>query len=156
MAAAGYLSPFVDEQTLGDDEIVLRRVPPHFIDWQVLDDSGQPRITSGGFQDYNAKKAQEEFGLPGACMSVIVLAIVVQENRDVAELLEGYGPTNGLARLTVGAIRRCDQGIQLDPRPDEPWHAVVFAKAKPQKDKTMKNCLASAALWDIAPTATPS
>lgn len=152
MAGEDYSSPFCDDEDLiPDDAILLRRVPPNFIDWEALDQHGLPRITSGAFQDYAAQKARDEFGLPGACMSVIVLSVVISEGRDVAELLTPFGPTNGLAQMSAGIVRSSGQGVQMDPRPGEPWHAVVFAKTKAKKDNTMKSCLAAAASWHTPP-----
>lgn len=155
MAAGEYTSPFVDDAAVPGNEIILRRVPPGFIDWDSPDINGLPRITSGGFQDYSAEKALTEFGLPGACMSVIVLTLVHQAGTSAEAILSAFGPTNGLARLTAGAIRACRQGIQLDPRLGEPWHAVVFAKDNAQRNKTMRSCLSQAASWFIAPSVRP-
>jgi hypothetical protein len=156
MAGEGYSSPFCDDEDLIPDEaILLRRVPPDFIDWEELDQHGLPRITSAAFQDYSAQKAQSEFGLPGACMSVIVLAVVINKGRDAAELLIPFGAMNGLSQMSASTVRSCGQGVQMDPRPGEPWHAVVFAKTKAKKDNTMKSCLAAAASWHTPPTVRP-
>jgi hypothetical protein len=156
MAGEDYSSPFCDDKDMiPHDATLLRRVPPNFIDWEALDQHGLPRITSGAFQDYTAQKAQDGFGLPGACMSVIVLAVVISEARDVAELLAPFDPTNGLAQMSAGAVRSCRQGCKMDPRPGEPWHAVVFAKTKAKKDNTMKTCLAAVASWHTPPAAKP-
>jgi len=154
MSDAGYVSPFTDDLVaFPDGAVLLRRVPPDFIDWAQLDHEGNPRITSGAFQDYSAKKALEDFGLPGACMSVVDLAILEREGIQPSDLLAGFGPRHGFAALSAEALRDCHQGIQSDPRPGEPWHAVVFAKTKPKRDNTMKSCIAEAARWYVPPSA---
>jgi hypothetical protein len=87
-------------------------------------------------------------------MSVSVLSVVL-ENGYEPHLLVRFGAAHGLAQLTATAVRSCGQGIQMDARPDEPWHAVMFASVKAKKDNAMKACLAAAASWYTPPRERP-
>jgi hypothetical protein len=81
-------------------------------------------------------------------MSVWLLDRVVLEGEDPRELLaRRFGPAHGLARVTAQEIRDCGQGIQIDERPDDVWHAVVFSITSAKRTKGGMSCLKSKSTW---------
>jgi len=151
---------FVDDVVaVPDDAVVFRRVFPDFVDWSVVDDAGRPRLTGGAFQDYSESVARERYGLPGACMSVGVAAILSASHEAPEKMLEGYSSEYGLARLRAGDLRTLSkadessaaQGVMLNATDAEPWHAVVFSKVSTKKNKTIQAAIAAVAVWEIVP-----
>ena len=160
MTAQDPIDAFVDDATtIPDDAVVFRRIHPDFIDWSVIDDLGRPRLTSQGFQDYPADMARAEFGLPGACMSVGVEAVLVSHGHGPSKMLEDYDDRYGVARLRAGDLRtltRDDgatiaQGVMPNPTPAEPWHSVVFSQHAEKKNKTVQKKICQVAVWEIPP-----
>ncbi|WP_157779147.1 hypothetical protein [Micromonospora sp. WMMA2032] len=148
---------FQDDDTISDDSLLYRRIFPGFINWSKTESDGRPKIPSQGFQDYPEERARQEFGLPGACMSVDLGYILDEQGFAPERLLEGYGDY-GLVVLNVGQLRHLKgpngqdwtQGIMRDPRPDAPWHAVAFA-CSGKKTSAMKNAISGVARWVFVP-----
>lgn len=163
MAQEKYASPFRDDiELVPDNSILLRRIPPKFYEWTksgLGDEKLIPIFNSGGFQDQSATKAFELYGLPGACMSVLVLHILQENGRSPESVLADFGSSHGFAQLIAGELRRmCNQGIQLNPTPEQPAHAVVFSKERPKKRNTDQVCLRELAEqlgWFIEPRSAP-
>lgn len=141
---------FVDQEDIPDDELLYRRIPPPWIDWNSLDASGRPRIRRAAFQDYPAEKARE-MGMPGPCMSVGLASILNAHDRQPTQLLEGWGANYGIASLRAGDARQLEQGVMRWPTEDEPWHGVVFTKIGSKKTGGTQNALAQAASWVEVP-----
>jgi len=117
-----------------------------------------PSMPSQGFQDYPAQKAIEEYGLPGACMSVGLESVLAENELDHTAMLKGY-EGYGVAAFSAGAARNLAgpkgedwrQGIMPDPTDEEPWHAVVF-RLEGSKTRGIQNALAQISEWVIVPT----
>ncbi len=146
-----YTSPY-DDQTDGitDDTIVYRKVAPTFIDWNILDELGNPRIKSGAFQDYGKKKAAQ-LGYPAPAMSVCLANIMVERGVEPPELINREGPKYGVARFTAGDVRRFEQGVMHRPTDDEPWHGIVFSKIGNQRKDSMQDAVQDCAVWVVPP-----
>lgn len=145
-----YVSRFRDDLDLIPNEsTLLRIISPGFIRWS---EGTEPQFTDGAFQDQNEKVAREEFGLPGPCMSVIVMKVLTEKGKRPSDVLLPLGPTYGLASFLAGSVReRCEQGVQWDPREWPPGHAVVFSKPRRKKSGAMKNCISEISEWEIEP-----
>lgn len=73
-------------------------------------------------------------------------------------MLLGF-PDYGLASIRVGLLRKlvrvngdpCPQGVMLAPTDAEPWHAVVFDLAHPDRCRGDATCkaIARAAEWCV-------
>jgi len=151
------IAPFFDDTGISDDEELYRRIRPDIVHWSLAD-NGVPPVPRQGFQDYPAEKAQREFNLPGACMSVDRNLVLVERGHSVETLVEGY-ESYGVVSIEAGAVRSLkgpkgedySQGVMANPRPSAPWHAVVFCRAGGKKSKGMENALARIARWVILP-----
>lgn len=151
MTAPGQDPAFVDQDDISDDELLYRRIPPQWIDWETLDDEGRPRMMRAAFQDYKTEKARE-MGLPGPCMSIGLHSILIAHRGEPLDLLERWGMHYGIASLPAGAVRaNGDQGVMRWPTPEEPWHGVVFTKVGSKRTGGMENTLARAASWVYVP-----
>ena len=103
MEAAADGTSFVDDRDAIPDTVRLfRRITPKFINWAKVRDGAVPPVPSQGFQDYPEKKAIEEYGLPGACMSVGLESELAENGRDHTVLIKGY-EGYGLAAFRAGA-----------------------------------------------------
>lgn len=148
---------FQDDDTISDDSLLYRRIYPGFINWSKVQLGEHPKIPSQGFQDYPEDRAREEFGLPGACMSVDLGYILDEHGLSPADLLEGY-VGYGLVVLNVGQLRHLKgpngqdwtQGVVRDPRPGAPWHSVTFARSG-KKTNSMRNAISGIARWVVVP-----
>jgi hypothetical protein len=115
-------------------------------------------MPSQGFQDYPAQKAIEEYGLPGACMSVGLESVLTENDLDPAAMIKGY-EGYGVAAFNAGAARNLvglkgedwRQGVMPNPTDEEPWHAVVF-RMEGSKTRGIQNALAQISEWIIVPT----
>lgn len=122
-----------DRERIPDASILLRRVG-----WSIL--GGRSRFTPDSeikinancFSDYTEEDARA-MGLPGPCMSVGALHMLVGEGEAAPRMLRGHDDY-GLVRVEAGKLRSlqkgdgtpCPQGIMWSPTDDEPWHCVVF------------------------------
>lgn len=79
-------------------------------------------------------------------MSVLLAEVMERSGRTEGDALAGHSGF-GLASITAGLARICEQGVAPDPVPDEPAHAVVFGK----KTQAVKRRLAKEAVWVIKP-----
>lgn len=149
---------FVDDRdTVPDTVRLFRRITPKFINWEAVPDGAVPPVPSQGFQDYPAQKAIEEYGLPGACMSVGVESVLTGNDLDPAAMIKGY-EGYGVAVFSAGAARNLAgpkgedwrQGIMPDPTDEEPWHAVVF-RIEGNKTRGIQNALAQLSEWIVVP-----
>jgi hypothetical protein len=147
-----------DVDKIGDGAVLLRRVSPKLVNWRVISEGESPPVPSQGFQDYSDDKAREEFGLPGACMSVAVEDLVTEEGREPADLIVEF-PGYGLAAVTAGELRALKgpapaewaQGVMWDRTDNEPWHAVVYCQNGVKKTKGIERAIAQLANWRIEP-----
>lgn len=118
-----------DDAEIGDDEIVLRRVPLQHYKW-VQNAAGltEAHFRPGAFQDQNPARAMS-MGLPRACMSVNLLSELRRREVDLSVVLGDRSPSEwGVARLHVGQLRKSGNGVMAwHWGTDEPGHAVVFA-----------------------------
>lgn len=140
------LKPLVDDpEHITNEDSVLRVVQPAF---QMAD--GQ--FASNAFQDRTAEDAAG-FGLAGPCASVSVKSIWESESGRVQDLLSSFPEGSVLAEISVRDLRRlCSaggaevyQGLMLDPRPDAPWHAVVFGLETRPRSKGARRAIAACA-----------
>lgn len=158
MAAPDRDSFHDDVDKISDGAVLLRRVSPRLVNWRVIPEGQSPPVPSQGFQDYPDAKAREEFGLPGACMSVAVEELVTENERNPEELVAEF-PGYGLAAVTAGELRTLkgpapaewEQGVMWDPTDNEPWHAVVYCKNGSKKSKGIERAIAQLANWKIEP-----
>lgn len=130
-----YESPYVDDVSLPLGLIVYRAVNPTFVDWLALDTTGNPRMNSNVFGDYSAAKAAE-LGYPGPAMSVCTDDILTSENQPITRVLDRFDDNYGIAEFTVASLRSVTPplGMCRDPKPQAPWHALVFATTRPRLD----------------------
>ena len=123
-----------DDTSIPDDAELWRRICPR---WVVPDDNGGGlRVSSAAFDNSN----------DGSPTSVLLAEIVEATDRAPSDVLTGF-EGYGLAAVTAGQARGCQQGVARDPLPEEPAHAFVFGK----KTKRAKRCLAKKAKWVIWP-----
>lgn len=126
--------PYVDDVAIPDSAVLWRRIPPA---WVVPDENhGGRRVTSAAFDDSR----------DGSPLSVLLAYVVFETDRGPENVLCGFAGY-GLASITAGDARRCDQGVMATPLPDEPAHASVFGR----KTKAIRKRLADGARWVIAP-----
>jgi len=152
MAVEPYQSPFIDEvDVILDDEWLLRRIYPGFLDWERCDADGRPRVKGGAFQDYGEEQA-ENLGYEAPAMSVAIRCLV-DAVTNPSQLLAAFGPAYGLVAITAGEARVLNQGVMWRPVEGEPWHAVVFDKAVRRRKPAAQSGLALAATqrWVIVP-----
>jgi hypothetical protein len=125
---------YQDDLTIVNDAELWRRIPNTRI--IVDDDSGERRPSSQAFND-------DDDGDP---MSVYLAEVVLLANRSPESLLESF-VGYGLAAITAGHARECQQGVFRAPTADEPAHAKVFGK----KTKKVRRALAVEARWVLSP-----
>lgn len=161
MANLRYETFHDDTDKIQSDAVLLRRILPKFVQWDRVGGDDKPIIPSQGFQDYSALVAREQFGLPGACMSVAVEEILNQFGYDANKIIEDH-PGYGVAAISAGAMRTLEgasgadwsQGVMLDPNDDEPWHAVVYCQNGGKKTGGMQTAIRATARWMVVPTQT--
>lgn len=146
------LRPLIDDpQGILDSDSVLRVVQPGDVTGEV--------IQSSAFQDYSADVAAE-YGLGGPCASVNLRSIWEARSADIEVLLADFHPGSGIAEIPVSAMRgltdttgvAVPHGVMLDPRPDRPWHAVMFSTDGRRRTKGMKRALVGGATWFHTPS----
>lgn len=146
MSESPALRPLIDDLNVADDDSVLRVVSPAFFE----DDTMQSRA----FQDQSAAVAAS-FGLAGPCASVNLRSVWEEGGADVNALLAAFAPGSRIAEVRVGELRNLmnfvdqpvPQGIMPDPRPDAPWHAVMFSLAGGSRSKGAMRAVVEAARW---------
>lgn len=128
------LPAYVDDQTIPDHAELWRRIHPNQF---VLDkNSGQRRPSSAAFGDSSDQSS----------MSVYIGEEVRKSGREPVALLQGHEGF-GLASITAGLARRCNQGIVRDPLPQEPAHGLIFGPKTPR----IRRELARNSEWVIFP-----
>jgi hypothetical protein len=146
MSESSSLRPLVDDPSISDDDSVLRVVSPAFFDGETMQ--------SRAFQDQSAGVAAS-FGLAGPCASVNLRSVWEEEGADVDALLAAFAPGSRIAEVEVGVLRslvnsvdqQVPQGIMRDPRPDAPWHAVMFSLSGGNRSKGAMRAVVEAAHW---------
>lgn len=133
------LENFPNDPSISNEEDLLRRIPP----WHFFTDSnlgGLVRPSSAAFED-------DDDGDP---MSVYLSSVLVAEQREPNSVLTGHQGF-GLASITAGLARECNQTVHPDPLPDETSHAVVCGDKESGKKKAVKRKFAQGAKWVVAP-----
>ena len=82
----------------------------------------------------------------GHPMSVVLADLVTASGRGSADVLKGHEGF-ALAQITAGFARFKQQGVQRDPLPDEPAHALVFGN----KTDSVRKAFAKTCEWVIPP-----
>jgi hypothetical protein len=147
-----------DTERIPNEATLLRRIFPRFVEWSGVGEAEKPDLPRQGFQDYPEDVAQQEFNLPGACMSVAVEEMLAEAGYDASKIIEDY-PGYGVAAVSAGAVRTLEgpdsknwaQGVMWNPTDSEPWHAVVYCKVAEKKTRGMENALRLQASWRIVP-----
>jgi hypothetical protein len=135
MAAPGSgASAHTDDEAVLSHERLLRRIHPK---WKVPDyNSHRWRVSSAAYDD-------SEDGSP---TSVSLEQTLIQQGLPITLPLQGHeGYT--LAAVTMGFARTVQQGIQRDPQPNDPSHALLFGT----KTKSVRRKLAENSEWIVAP-----
>jgi hypothetical protein len=101
----------VDDLTIGDNEVLWRRILPEWIEWEA---DGTTRPRSYGFMDRTSS----------AELSVHIATLT---NQDIA--LQGF-PNDSLAAIRAGHPRSLGYAIVRDPTDDDPSHALVCPAPK--------------------------
>ena len=121
---------FEDDSSIGDDETLLRRVPPT---WWVFDENlRRTRPTSAAFEDDE--------------LSVHLLSVLTAAALPPTHTLAGHTGYY-LTSISAGQARGHNLPVCRDPLPDDGAHAIVAGK----KSRGVARALAVAALWVVAP-----
>src|SRR5262245_61561436 len=102
--------PYVDDPTISDDDLVLRRIPKT----QRVDDPKTPtgsRPTTGAFDD----------SVDGSPLSMSLASECVNPRA----LIEGMADA-GVVAVSVRQLRALGQGVVRDPTEADPAHVLVF------------------------------
>lgn len=133
MAAQGY----TDDPTIGDDVLLLRRIPSNPPLWVVWDDNEQQwRPSSAAFQD------QE-----GSSVSIVLACELERTGRPLTDALASHAEGFALAAITAGCARENGQIVIRDPTADEPAHGLIVGK----KTRAVRKRLAKATVWIVLP-----
>lgn len=125
---------FPDDQSVGDEVALLRRVPPrHFFFDPRL---GRIRPSSAAFEDDS----------DGDPMSVYREDVIVSERGTVERVMLGH-EEYGLAALAAGQFRSRQQTVFSDRLPEESSHTKVCG---PKTDSN-RRWFAKQAEWKIPP-----
>ena len=125
---------YTDDLTIAGDAWLWRRIPSrHFFFDENL---GRNRPSKAAFED-------DEDGHP---MSVVLADLVTASGRGSADVLKGHEGF-AVAQITAGLARSKQQGVQRDPFPDEPAHALVFGN----KTDSVRKAFAKTCEWVIPP-----
>lgn len=149
----------LEDDVLGisDDEILLRRVPFTTLGGNNPSLAGTvAKLSPNAFRDRSTADAAS-YGFAGPCMSIAFLSILTREHKTPADYIASF-PDYGLASVTVGALRKllkadgtpCPQGVMRAPKPDEPWHGVVFDLSGAERPDPVKKSIARSAVWEIS------
>jgi hypothetical protein len=96
----------VDDPSIGDDEVLWRRINP---DWIQVEVDGTVRPKSMAFVD---RRSQE--------LSVHIASIMADPNLALHDR-----PDDSLAAIRAGHPRSLGYAIVRDPKPDDPSHALI-------------------------------
>lgn len=132
-------SVYADDPAIADDAVLLRVVHPKWVEWEP-----EPRLKSEAFQDYPGARLVE-VGVPAVAMSVALLDDVLSHGQPAEAALKRFGSDYGIASLTAGQVRACEQGILRWPTDQEPWHAMVFSLQGPKRSRRHRKLLAERA-----------
>lgn len=146
MSESSSLRPLIDDPSISDEDSVLRVVSPAFFTGDVMQ--------SRAFQDQTADAAAT-WGLEGPCASVNLRSVWEAHGADVDVLLAAFEPGSRLSEVGVGQLRNLvnsvgesmPQGVMSDPRPDAPWHAVMFSLADGSRSKGAMRAVVALARW---------
>ena len=104
-----------------------------------MPEDGTVKINSNAFDDYREEVARERYGMLGACMSVNILSVWLNNRGTMADLYGNFDPSKSmLVSLRVGDLRALTtrgahdpvpQGIMASSTVDAPWHAVVWSRS---------------------------
>ena len=123
--------PFVDDDTISNDDVIYRRIPER----QVTPDPNSKhgiRPSTGAFSDSSDGP----------------LSVTLKSLCTVApESLIAHMPKAGVAAVSVGLLRSLGQMIVRDPTPDDPAHVLIVGK----KGKTFEKTVARTADWAVLP-----
>jgi hypothetical protein len=125
---------YVDDSTIGDEDVLLRRIPPV---WWIPDENlGRLRPTSQAFNNHGN----------GSPMSVHLQKVLEEHRLPVNSVLEGHVGF-ALASITAGLARTHAQRIRRKPLDDDPAHAEVFG----EKTRSVRKAFAMGAVWAVPP-----
>ena len=119
---------YQDDPTIPDEARLWRRIPQ----WHFFRDDNLQRV----------RPASAAFDDDDGPMSVTL----ADEAADPESVLTGHGGY-GLAEITAGLARQCQQGIVRDPLSDNPAHGLVFGR----KTSGVKRRLAKECRWVVPP-----
>lgn len=140
------LRPLIDDPSISDDDSVLRVVGPEVFTGEEMQ--------SRAFQDQSPAVAAS-FGLAGPCASVNLRSVWEARGADLRALLAPFAAGSRIAEVRVGDLRHLvnsigepiPQGLMLDPRPDAPWHSVMFSRAGGTRSKGAMRAIVGVARW---------
>jgi hypothetical protein len=135
------LREFVDDPQISGTVILLRRIPPSWVDWDETRE-GVPRVTSAAFQLQTLIRATE-LGYPGRCLSLALEEVVLRHSDGLDALLADGWSGYGIAKLDAALLRSEDFGLQLVEEVDEPWHVAAFPKTSEKRAKKAQSVLAA-------------
>jgi len=121
------VSAFADDPTIGDNEIIWRRIHQS----QVVEDNNlkRKRPSTGGFD--NGRD--------------IPLSVYIASQAQSPQVVMQGAKEKYLVALTVGFIRQLPLGIMCDSSSGGPGHVLLIGK----KTKTMLNSMAKTATWVV-------
>jgi len=122
-----------DDPSIGDNEVLWRRIHPHQI---VQEPDGSVRPGSFAFQDNT---------------STSELSVHIAAMTDQHRVLQGYS-RQSLVAIRAGLPRSLGYAIVRDPTPDDPSHALIC----PSPTKSHARQLAKQAIWVVLFGAAPS
>lgn len=125
---------YVDDPTIADDSVLWRRICPFWI---------VPDANRGGFRVSSAAFDDSKDGTPTSIHLEEVARSIGRTAEDILRPFTGYG----LASLTAGQARGCEQAIGKDPLPNDPTHGYLAGR----KTQSIKKRLAAACQWVIPP-----
>lgn len=120
------MPPRADDPTIGDDEVLWRRIRP---EWVQREADGTFRPGSFAFMDRT----------PSAELSIHLASLT-----DPDRALQGF-PQDSLAAIRAGLPRSLGYAVVRDPTPDDPSHALICPSPNKGKARTM----AKQATWVV-------
>ena len=127
---------YTDDQTIPDDAILWRRIPP----WHFTYDRRERR--------WRPSSAAFEDDPDGDPMSVIIAAESRSPEAALADLHRDYG----LVAISARLARERGQMIVRAPTPEEPAHAYVVGN----KAESVRKAFARQAAWVVRPPDHPT
>jgi hypothetical protein len=152
------LQDFFDDALITSSDVLYRAVSPSLIDdWDSFT-GRDSEIPSRIWQDQRAEVAAS-WGLR-PCASVAVARLLDEHNCDIHRWLEAsFAPKYGVVAINACDVRQATspsgqqvpQGLMLFPTMNEPWHAVVWRKRGPKRNKLEMKTLAAISRWIKVP-----